>query len=978
MSQPSSPPAAGFSPPASPFVGLVPFDDKSAAYFHGRDLEIQLSITNLLANRLTVLHGVSAVGKTSLILAGVLPRLRRAEEHNAQRPAAPVRILYQREWSGSMPALLTRFRTLRQLPETAPDIFDFPDDHQTLLILDQFEEFFRYQTAPLAPRTFLPLLVQALQSHRRLHILISLRDDALAQLDVLKTALPGLFDNMLRIEHLDPGGARQAIRDPLRQWTEKHGGGQHVWEAEDALIDNLLDQTRVGSQSISSLRGGIQTAGQTVDRVEVAYLQLCLEKLWTLHLADWSRQPPAEAPPAIHRLTNDRFKKAGGATGIIKDHILDRIALLQEVERDLFAAMTRQLITPELQKYAHSVQNLTLNAREGGFDFKESDLTRIPDLLKTLSAPHTRLLREITDAGGGPLKYEIFHDLLAKGLVGWRDKIVGERQGRQKQKDAWKRLALIGSSVAAIACTGFAYLAEVNRKKAVRAHENAETKRREAVVANESAEVARSAERDADKAREESLKAERIQKDRDQASETLRIKEENSALRTELNALKAKTKDAAITEGIEKVIQKFDNPLLHRLAGSSQTIRAAAYSPDGRYIALGSADERLRLYPRLGGTVLAEGTASSTPGGVTALAFSPDGAFLLTGSAGGSLRLFDPRLKALGQGKNLPGTLNTVTSLGFSSDGRRSVATDIDGEVALLDWSKYPKQLPQGTSVFQHGSLVSHAAFSADGQRLVISGDEPEGKPNWIRVLQINAGSLAELSVKFGGSPIVPEKIKDPTRRLRFSPIDSNLIIGGAGRTLLSVSLLGDRITYIRDSAAAGPYFHASGGVVDTVFSPDGKRAATIGTDGQCILWDAATARSLARIPTRLHGRLLSVGWQIIQGKSLLALGGEDGRLELWDLSGPGLPDESAKPAFNVQAHAGPVVGLRFDPLNEQLLTWDGSVNANTPSRTDGSPAGLSWKVWQTDPKRAEAAAIPPNQPAVWSLPNALRQGSAP
>lgn len=59
----------------APFVGLQPFRREDVAKFHGRDGEIG-ELTRLWQNnRLTVLHGPSGVGKTSLVAAGVLPRL---------------------------------------------------------------------------------------------------------------------------------------------------------------------------------------------------------------------------------------------------------------------------------------------------------------------------------------------------------------------------------------------------------------------------------------------------------------------------------------------------------------------------------------------------------------------------------------------------------------------------------------------------------------------------------------------------------------------------------------------------------------------------------------------------------------------------------------------------------------------------------------------------------------------------------------
>ena len=48
----------------SPYQGLAPYDEGDAAFFFGRDRERDLITANLMASRLTVLYGVSGVGKT--------------------------------------------------------------------------------------------------------------------------------------------------------------------------------------------------------------------------------------------------------------------------------------------------------------------------------------------------------------------------------------------------------------------------------------------------------------------------------------------------------------------------------------------------------------------------------------------------------------------------------------------------------------------------------------------------------------------------------------------------------------------------------------------------------------------------------------------------------------------------------------------------------------------------------------------------
>ena len=62
---------------ASLFIGLQSYTEAQSDIFYGRDEEID-RLTNLVkANTLTIVFGKSGTGKTSLLNAGVFPRVRK-------------------------------------------------------------------------------------------------------------------------------------------------------------------------------------------------------------------------------------------------------------------------------------------------------------------------------------------------------------------------------------------------------------------------------------------------------------------------------------------------------------------------------------------------------------------------------------------------------------------------------------------------------------------------------------------------------------------------------------------------------------------------------------------------------------------------------------------------------------------------------------------------------------------------------------
>src|SRR5205085_217169 len=75
----------------------------------------------------------------------------------------------------------------------------------------------------------------------RANVMLSLRDDALAQLDVFKARLPGLFANYLRLDRLDRASATAAIRGPIERWNGLVPAEQRV-EIEPVLVEAVLDE----------------------------------------------------------------------------------------------------------------------------------------------------------------------------------------------------------------------------------------------------------------------------------------------------------------------------------------------------------------------------------------------------------------------------------------------------------------------------------------------------------------------------------------------------------------------------------------------------------------------------------------------------------------------------------------------------------------------------------------------------------------
>ena len=97
-------------------------------------------------------------------------------------------------------------------------------------------------------------------------------------------------------------------------------------------------------------------------------------------------------------------------------HLERALGSLQPAEQDVAATMFDHLVTPSGSKIAHRPRDLAQYAEVG-----ESEVMPVLDALG-----RERIVRAVDGAGGGE-RYEIFHDVLADGVLAWRARRVIER-----------------------------------------------------------------------------------------------------------------------------------------------------------------------------------------------------------------------------------------------------------------------------------------------------------------------------------------------------------------------------------------------------------------------------------------------------------------------------------------------------------------------------------------------------------------------
>ncbi|HEV7842894.1 MAG TPA: hypothetical protein VGO69_04315, partial [Pyrinomonadaceae bacterium] len=397
-----------------PYKGLQPYTEADRAFFFGRERDSEIIASNLYAAPLTVLYGESGVGKSSVLLAGVVPLLRQTPN---------VAVVVFRQWQDAQFALMLRTEILKAVKETSGkeakvDLSLPLDDFlvacnralrgPVFFIFDQFEEFFLYHAPSQSAEGFDAEWARSVNRQDvDANFLLSLREDSLSRLDRFRGRIPKLLGNMLRLKHLDGEAGRAAIRKPLEKYNEMLAGMQPAISVEDELMETLLYEIQAGRVMLGAGRGQANTQGAEkeaqTERIETPFLQMVLMRLWNEERVEGSQ---------VLRLST--LKKLGGAERIIRTH-LDRVMeKLSDSERDVAAQLFRFLVTPSGSKIAHTTDDL--------ISYAEMPSERVVPVLKLLSSPDVRILRPIAPPLGQEdcFRYEIFHDVLAQAVLDWR------------------------------------------------------------------------------------------------------------------------------------------------------------------------------------------------------------------------------------------------------------------------------------------------------------------------------------------------------------------------------------------------------------------------------------------------------------------------------------------------------------------------------------------------------------------------------
>jgi len=380
----------GLSAPAvderNPWLGLASFTEETRAYFYGREDEVAELARRVQRKLLTVLFGQSGLGKTSILRAGLVPRLRaqgycpiyvRVDySREAPEPAEQIKQAISRtarcagEWTqqGVAAPGESLWEFLHHRDDSLRD--ESGAALIPLLIFDQFEEIFTLAQSDDFGRAraahFIDELADLVENRppksleARLEIdesaaegfdfarsdyrvLIALREDYLAPLEGLKKAMPSIAQNRLRLAPMTGAQALAAVMQPgKRLVTEEVAAAIVRFVAGGAELANAEVEPSLLSLICRELNDA---------RIAQARSEISLDLLAGSHatiLSNFYERALADQPPAVRQIIEDDLLTSSGfRENVAEERLLSRFKAVGATAQTLAILVNRRLLRIE-------------------------------------------------------------------------------------------------------------------------------------------------------------------------------------------------------------------------------------------------------------------------------------------------------------------------------------------------------------------------------------------------------------------------------------------------------------------------------------------------------------------------------------------------------------------------------------------------------------------------------------------------------
>lgn len=843
--------------PANPYRGLDPFEAADADRFFGREELVEELAERLGGCRLVAVLGPSGSGKSSLVLAGLLPQLQRGTLPGAGnwlvrtlRPggaplcvlATTVALLTGRRGDEAL-ALEDAMRRDERVLEAELRLLlaAAPPQQRLLFVVDQLEELFTQCADEEARQMFLANLLYASQDAAGpTAFVLTMRADYYGAAAAYPAFAAHLRANHLLVGPMSPIELRRAIEEPARLAGVVYAPG-----VVDVIIDDITG--RPGALPL---------------------LQQALTETWLIRRG-------RVIALADYRASNG----VAGALAGRAQHEYEQLSVEQQSAAD---RLLLRLVQPgdggdDMRRRA------TLAEVVSGVD---SELVRA--IIERFTARHARLLTTAESPGVGAT-IELTHEALITAWPRLRELLRDHRDGLRTHRrlteaaGEWERsghdVAYLSSGAQLFTAQEWAGANPASPNEREQAFLAASLDA--ATAARQAEEAARERERrDARRLRVLAIvlagaalvlaglfyvaNTLRLSAETAQARESeARLRAESQALAVQSQAEVSRDPDLALLLAIEAAKRDqgpFVEEALHQaiaraplsIQGHYGPVYDLARSPDGRRLAV-AGDLSIEVWDLVTGRraiVLTNPALSSQM--YLATAFSPDGTWLLAASQMGNLCIW--RVADWTLLRCIAAHEGRIAGLSVAPDSARVVTAGADQQAAVWDLATGERLL----TLSGHSAAIHRATFSPDG-RTIATG-------SWDKTVKLwDATSGAELRTLAGHADIV--------RSVAFSPDGARLLSGGHDQTA--------RVWDTATGQLLATLTGHSARVTRALFSADGQQVITASADATVKVWDAASGAELRT----LTGHEASVTSLVLADGVLLYSSGVDGQVRTWDLS---------------------------------------------------------------------------------------------
>ena len=284
--------------------------------------------------------------------------------------------------------------------------------------------------------------------------------------------------------------------------------------------------------------------------------------------------------------------------------------------------------------------------------------------------------------------------------------------------------------------------------------------------------------------------------------------------------------------GEVRLLKSEDGSLIRTIQGHRDAIYAAELSPDGKLLATGSYDQKVKLWNVETGAEVR--TLHGHNDAVYDVAFHPNGQILASASGDRTVKLWN-----VATGERLD-TLNQPEkeqyAVAFSPDGKRVVAGGVDKRIRVWDITSGGKEGTNSIvfSRFAHEGGILKLAFSPDGKMLVSSSEDR-------RIKLWETQSFTQLKVL--------ETQPDWPQALAISPDSSSLLVGRLDGSLQTYSI-----------ANAGAGLVTSTPLTGDPLPPPASDLAPMLTVDELEPNDALVQTQTISLPVTVNGKFASAG----------------------------------------------------------------------------------------------------------------------